>query len=58
MAKCGRITEVFSRVSGYHRPVSSWNRGKKEEFKDRLVYHNDKNEKLYQNDNNELDKTA
>ena len=28
-------TEVFSRISGYFRPVSQWNRGKKEEFKDR-----------------------
>lgn len=28
-------TEVYSRISGYFRPVSQWNRGKKEEFKDR-----------------------
>lgn len=28
-------TEIFSRISGYFRPVSQWNRGKKEEFKDR-----------------------
>lgn len=27
--------EVFSRVVGYYRPVSNWNRGKTEEFKDR-----------------------
>jgi len=24
--------EVFSRVSGYFRPVSQWNKGKREEF--------------------------
>jgi anaerobic ribonucleoside-triphosphate reductase len=24
--------EVFSRVVGYYRPVSQWNKGKKEEF--------------------------
>ena len=28
-------TEVFSRISGYFRPVSQWNRGKKEEFSER-----------------------
>ncbi len=33
--KCGRITEVYSRVVGYLRPVDNWNEGKKEEFKDR-----------------------
>ncbi|GAB4160696.1 MAG: hypothetical protein Fur003_4190 [Candidatus Dojkabacteria bacterium] len=30
--------EVYSRVIGYLRPVSQWNVGKKEEFKDRKVY--------------------
>lgn len=33
--KCGRTTEVYSRVVGYLRPVDNWNEGKKEEFKDR-----------------------
>jgi ribonucleoside-triphosphate reductase len=28
-------TEVFSRVSGYFRPVQNWNKGKKEEFRER-----------------------
>ena len=36
--KCGRETEVYSRVCGYHRPVSNWNKGKREEFKERRVY--------------------
>jgi ribonucleoside-triphosphate reductase len=31
-------TEVWSRVCGYHRPVSNWNQGKKEEFKDRKSF--------------------
>lgn len=31
--KC--YTEVFSRVTGFFRPVESWNKGKVEEFKDR-----------------------
>lgn len=30
--------EVFSRVVGYYRPVSAWNAGKKEEYKDRKEY--------------------
>jgi len=38
MAKCGAETEVYSRVCGYHRPVKNWNRGKREEFKDRKPY--------------------
>ena len=42
MAKCGRVTEVYSRCCGYHRPVKNWNKGKVEEFKDRLEYHTGK----------------
>ncbi len=38
MAKCRMKTEVYSRVCGYFRPVSNWNKGKKEEFKDRKTY--------------------
>lgn len=33
--KCGAKCEVYSRVCGYFRPVTNWNRGKQEEFKDR-----------------------
>ncbi len=36
--KCGRVTEVYSRITGYYRPVQAWNAGKSEEFKDRKVY--------------------
>jgi ribonucleoside-triphosphate reductase len=32
MNKCTGEMEVFSRVVGYYRPVSSWNKGKKHEF--------------------------
>lgn len=38
MAKCGAKTEVYSRVCGYFRPVSNWNVGKKQEFKDRKKF--------------------
>lgn len=34
-------TEVYSRVVGYLRPVAQWNRGKKEEWKDRVVFRTD-----------------
>jgi ribonucleoside-triphosphate reductase len=36
--KCGKDCQVFSRVVGYFRPVQTWNDGKREEFKDRLEY--------------------
>ncbi len=36
--KCGKVTEVYSRVVGYLRPVSYWNKGKKEEYKGRKVF--------------------
>lgn len=29
------LTEVYSRVSGYFRPVTQWNNGKREEFSQR-----------------------
>lgn len=35
---CGGATEIWSRVVGYYRPVQSWNRGKRQEFLDRLEY--------------------
>lgn len=35
---CEEPTEVYSRVVGYHRPVQNWNKGKKEEFKDRCAF--------------------
>ena len=31
-------TEVFARVTGFFRPVQSWNKGKTQEFKDRKKY--------------------
>lgn len=38
MPKCGAETEVYSRVCGYFRPVKNWNKGKRQEFKDRKVF--------------------
>lgn len=36
--KCGAKTEVYSRSVGYLRPVSQWNEGKAEEFKERKTF--------------------
>lgn len=35
---CGGATEVYSRVTGFYRPVQSWNEGKTREFQDRQTY--------------------
>ena len=36
--ECGGKTEVYSRITGYYRPVQNWNDGKAAEFKARKVY--------------------
>ncbi len=35
---CGKPAEVYSRITGYYRPVQNWNDGKAQEFKDRALY--------------------
>ena len=35
---CNKETEVYSRITGYYRPVKNWNDGKLEEFKERKTY--------------------
>ena len=35
---CHEETEVYSRITGYYRPVKNWNDGKSQEFRDRVVY--------------------
>ena len=35
---CGEKTEVYSRITGYYRPVQAWNDGKAEEYKNRKLY--------------------
>ena len=35
---CGKTTEVYSRITGYYRPVQNWNKGKAQEYKDRKTY--------------------
>jgi ribonucleoside-triphosphate reductase len=36
--KCHKECEIYSRITGYYRPVKNWNNGKVEEFKDRKEY--------------------
>lgn len=36
--ECGEKTEVYSRITGYYRPIQNWNDGKAQEFKDRKMY--------------------
>ena len=35
---CGAKTEVYSRITGYYRPVQNWNDGKLQEFENRTEY--------------------
>ncbi len=36
--ECHEKTEVYSRITGYYRPVQNWNDGKTQEYQDRKVY--------------------
>ena len=38
---CGKKTEVYSRITGYYRPVQNWNDGKAQEYKNRKLYSQD-----------------
>ncbi len=35
---CGKSAEVYSRITGYYRPVQNWNDGKTQEYKNRKLY--------------------
>ncbi len=34
----GTPCEIYSRVVGYHRPIKNWNKGKQEEFRERVTF--------------------
>lgn len=36
--ECGEPAEVYSRITGYYRPVQNWNEGKSKEYQDRKLY--------------------
>lgn len=35
---CGKKAEVYSRITGYYRPIQNWNDGKVQEYEDRKEY--------------------
>ena len=35
---CGETAEVYSRITGYYRPVQNWNDGKAQEYNNRQLY--------------------
>lgn len=35
---CGGHADVYSRITGYYRPIDNWNDGKLQEFRDRVMY--------------------
>ena len=49
--------EVFSRVTGFFRPVQSWNKGKTSEFKDRRKFNIDMAAREITNDYSRVTKT-
>ena len=56
---CGKTTEVYSRITGYYRPVQNWNDGKRQEFLDRKTYlAEDAQKKFSQRPKREMSKKA
>lgn len=61
--KCGENTEVYSRITGYYRPLQNWNDGKTQEFKERKEYdinnsHLNKKDKTVDSNNAPLTKVS
>ena len=38
LSECGKLTEIYSRITGYYRPVQNWNDGKLQEYQNRTEY--------------------
>ena len=57
---CGKATEVYSRITGYYRPLQNWNNGKYQEFLDRKMYSigSDRVMKKYNSNRNEIENGA
>lgn len=53
---CGKDAEVYSRITGYYRPVQNWNNGKREEFAERKVYDIEESMKNW-DESNRIDST-
>lgn len=52
---CGNETEIYSRITGYYRPVKNWNEGKSQEYKDRKLY--DVKDSFIKRDNKTLEES-
>ena len=52
---CAKETEVYSRITGYYRPIKNWNDGKRQEYDERKVYEVIPKTYLYQPKNNTLE---
>jgi ribonucleoside-triphosphate reductase len=44
---CGERAEVYSRITGYYRPVQNWNEGKSQEYKNRKIYNIEHSRELH-----------
>ncbi|MBR2397726.1 MAG: ribonucleoside triphosphate reductase [Clostridia bacterium] len=53
---CGKEAEVYSRITGYYRPVQNWNTGKRKEYDSRKVYDIDNSMKLWEQSGREVSK--
>ena len=51
--ECGEKAEVYSRITGYYRPVQNWNNGKTQEYKNRKLYDMDTPKVFLINDSKE-----
>lgn len=45
---CGGKAEVYSRITGYYRPVQNWNEGKSQEYKNRKIYNIEHSREMHQ----------
>lgn len=54
-SECGEVAEVYSRITGYYRPVQNWNEGKAQEYKNRKIYDMDKARPMPLGENNSSD---
>jgi ribonucleoside-triphosphate reductase len=51
--ECGANAEVYSRITGYYRPVQNWNEGKAQEYKNRKLYDTEHSRKMPDTKSNE-----
>ncbi|MDF2943428.1 MAG: hypothetical protein K0S01_2286 [Herbinix sp.] len=55
---CGEKAEVYSRITGYYRPVQNWNEGKAQEYKNRKLYNTEQSGEKQSNVSQKADRVA